>query len=188
MGVAQVHVHVPEQVLVHVVAKGVRIVRVQADVFVEVESAAERKIQALFAMHPHQQTVNRLHRASGRQTQDQMRVGPQFLCDDACHQSRGGVCVRSNNHFHVAELTTNGRSAASLPMNRAVVGPVAAENSAVARGRIGATLTPDLWTSGSCEMSLRRWDWKSIGGIDRKSTRLNSSHTVISYAVFCLKK
>src|SRR5438034_1625782 len=26
------------------------------------------------------------------------------------------------------------------------------------------------------------------GRIDRKSTRLNSSHTVISYAVFCLKK
>src|SRR5437588_4067568 len=25
-------------------------------------------------------------------------------------------------------------------------------------------------------------------GKDRKSTRLNSSHTVISYAVFCLKK
>src|SRR5438132_6518652 len=27
-----------------------------------------------------------------------------------------------------------------------------------------------------------------IGWEDRKSTRLNSSHTVISYAVFCLKK
>src|SRR5438034_5810569 len=26
------------------------------------------------------------------------------------------------------------------------------------------------------------------GARDRKSTRLNSSHTVISYAVFCLKK
>src|SRR5260221_7332818 len=26
------------------------------------------------------------------------------------------------------------------------------------------------------------------GKVDRKSTRLNSSHTVISYAVFCLKK
>src|SRR5260221_5365225 len=25
-------------------------------------------------------------------------------------------------------------------------------------------------------------------GLDRKSTRLNSSHTVISYAVFCLQK
>src|SRR5438034_3064052 len=29
-------------------------------------------------------------------------------------------------------------------------------------------------------------DYKKKG--DRKSTRLNSSHTVISYAVFCLKK
>src|SRR5690606_41729069 len=28
----------------------------------------------------------------------------------------------------------------------------------------------------------------SIDGIDRKSTRLNSSHVKISYAVFCLKK
>src|SRR5205085_3321209 len=26
------------------------------------------------------------------------------------------------------------------------------------------------------------------GGLDRKSTRLNSSHSQISYAVFCLKK
>src|SRR5438034_5429856 len=28
----------------------------------------------------------------------------------------------------------------------------------------------------------------AFAAIDRKSTRLNSSHTVISYAVFCLKK
>src|SRR5437588_7659894 len=28
----------------------------------------------------------------------------------------------------------------------------------------------------------------AIAAQDRKSTRLNSSHTVISYAVFCLKK
>src|SRR5207253_11197959 len=27
-----------------------------------------------------------------------------------------------------------------------------------------------------------------LGGVDRKSTRLNSSHVAISYAVFCLKK
>src|SRR5256885_10906183 len=32
------------------------------------------------------------------------------------------------------------------------------------------------------------WHWcNSVTG-DRKSTRLNSSHLVISYAVFCLKK
>src|SRR2546426_2223861 len=28
----------------------------------------------------------------------------------------------------------------------------------------------------------------AVNGTDRKSTRLNSSHLVISYAVFCLKK
>src|SRR2546430_13053484 len=28
----------------------------------------------------------------------------------------------------------------------------------------------------------------SLGDVDRKSTRLNSSHSQISYAVFCLKK
>src|SRR2546430_7306253 len=30
--------------------------------------------------------------------------------------------------------------------------------------------------------------WREIGLEDRKSTRLNSSHSQISYAVFCLKK
>src|SRR5438034_2652241 len=33
-----------------------------------------------------------------------------------------------------------------------------------------------------------RGEIDEIIGRDRKSTRLNSSHTVISYAVFCLKK
>src|SRR5690606_40923311 len=30
--------------------------------------------------------------------------------------------------------------------------------------------------------------YRSAGTVDRKSTRLNSSHVKISYAVFCLKK
>src|SRR2546430_13644155 len=30
--------------------------------------------------------------------------------------------------------------------------------------------------------------WDLASGLDRKSTRLNSSHSQISYAVFCLKK
>src|SRR5438034_5889671 len=34
----------------------------------------------------------------------------------------------------------------------------------------------------------RRRGHAALGRGDRKSTRLNSSHTVISYAVFCLKK
>src|SRR2546427_5410220 len=30
--------------------------------------------------------------------------------------------------------------------------------------------------------------WRNTRDVDRKSTRLNSSHSQISYAVFCLKK
>src|SRR5690625_3358838 len=33
-----------------------------------------------------------------------------------------------------------------------------------------------------------RLRWESSASLDRKSTRLNSSHVAISYAVFCLKK
>src|SRR3712207_8057831 len=33
-----------------------------------------------------------------------------------------------------------------------------------------------------------RADRAAVAGLDRKSTRLNSSHANISYAVFCLKK
>src|SRR2546430_11564637 len=32
------------------------------------------------------------------------------------------------------------------------------------------------------------WHWRHPMKTDRKSTRLNSSHSQISYAVFCLKK
>src|SRR5438309_7574940 len=34
----------------------------------------------------------------------------------------------------------------------------------------------------------RRWRRQIMASADRKSTRLNSSHSSISYAVFCLKK
>src|SRR5436190_13204881 len=37
-------------------------------------------------------------------------------------------------------------------------------------------------------MAQTAFSQKLSVGLDRKSTRLNSSHTVISYAVFCLKK
>src|SRR5260221_9480081 len=40
---------------------------------------------------------------------------------------------------------------------------------------------------GDVEAAFRDAPYRRRGS-DRKSTRLNSSHTVISYAVFCLKK
>src|SRR5438132_5777771 len=53
----------------------------------------------------------------------------------------------------------------------------------------GATAFPrsSSWLDGlgSCTGCSKR---KRATAPDRKSTRLNSSHTVISYAVFCLKK
>src|SRR5438552_13697923 len=50
------------------------------------------------------------------------------------------------------------------------------------RGRVG--LGALLMASGAlCEGRRGTWSWA-----DRKSTRLNSSHQIISYAVYCLKK
>src|SRR5207249_6843839 len=43
--------------------------------------------------------------------------------------------------------------------------------------------------SGRSDLALSRGTFcSSRGELDRKSTRLNSSHVSISYAVFCLKK
>src|SRR5437588_8132779 len=41
---------------------------------------------------------------------------------------------------------------------------------------------------GASPSSSACWNSRTSTVRDRKSTRLNSSHTVISYAVFCLKK
>src|SRR3712207_8418729 len=41
----------------------------------------------------------------------------------------------------------------------------------------------------SGQITMRKVDgWQTLAEKDRKSTRLNSSHANISYAVFCLKK
>src|SRR5258708_39952035 len=46
-------------------------------------------------------------------------------------------------------------------------------------------MAPSDWPRA---LRLRMTSSSSTGAIDRKSTRLNSSHQIISYAVFCLKK
>src|SRR5437870_11294218 len=47
----------------------------------------------------------------------------------------------------------------------------------------GISSIPQSRLSGVINLERRR-----AGPLDRKSTRLNSSHVAISYAVFCLKK
>src|SRR2546430_6556861 len=61
---------------------------------------------------------------------------------------------------------------APLPIGRA-------ENPVEARARHWSTPTAATARTGTPSSTTRR---------DRKSTRLNSSHSQISYAVFCLKK
>src|SRR5256885_2637446 len=51
-----------------------------------------------------------------------------------------------------------------------------------------AVLDPRLQTKGYGRRFLASIPPAPIEKTDRKSTRLNSSHLVISYAVFCLKK
>src|SRR5947207_8032877 len=51
---------------------------------------------------------------------------------------------------------------------------------------ISAENAGELWALRRCLFPSPLGPGRS--GRDRKSTRLNSSHTVISYAVFCLKK
>src|SRR5438132_11642267 len=49
-----------------------------------------------------------------------------------------------------------------------------------------SAVTTEPVSMPSCTIAKATSGWMPT--IDRKSTRLNSSHTVISYAVFCLKK
>src|SRR5438034_2040952 len=59
-------------------------------------------------------------------------------------------------------------------------------------GLIGPSLATGNWRypkNGTDKGMFQTLYFGTGGGMaDRKSTRLNSSHTVISYAVFCLKK
>src|SRR5205807_3018197 len=58
-------------------------------------------------------------------------------------------------------------------------------------GDIGSTIIEknhNLRLVAGVKGDLGGWSYDSALVVDRKSTRLNSSHLVISYAVFCLKK
>src|SRR3712207_7527448 len=58
-----------------------------------------------------------------------------------------------------------------------------------ARGYVRSGRADDEWISSHLELRGAEGELLSgYGWVDRKSTRLNSSHANISYAVFCLKK
>src|SRR5688572_30990429 len=51
-----------------------------------------------------------------------------------------------------------------------------------------APLQQSSSSNSSSDSAAPVWHYRRRNSIDRKSTRLNSSHSQISYAVFCLKK
>src|SRR3712207_9544043 len=57
-------------------------------------------------------------------------------------------------------------------------------------GRVEKVSIEDALGVPGVEKIITRFDLEDVPGLrpDRKSTRLNSSHANISYAVFCLKK
>src|SRR3712207_8332020 len=78
--------------------------------------------------------------------------------------------------------TTLFRSPTVLPQEGSVTGTRTMGDTLVVAGTIGL-----LGVAGAATLltdSIARPVWRA----DRKSTRLNSSHANISYAVFCLKK
>src|SRR2546430_13585264 len=76
--------------------------------------------------------------------------------------------------------TTLFRSSFVVPPQRAVWVPARVEHEVHCRGTVTCRtvyVTPDAVPG-----------LPTVCRVDRKSTRLNSSHSQISYAVFCLKK
>ena len=107
MRVPRVHVHMAEQVSFHIVAIRIRVAREQPDVFVEVERAAQGKIQFLGLMQAHEVAINTFHRAAGGEAEDEMRIGAQIVRHDARHERRGGLLVWLYDDFHRRDSTTS---------------------------------------------------------------------------------
>src|SRR5690348_17487447 len=81
---------------------------------------------------------------------------------------------------HVAEVD------AITPQVEAMAGDTL---SGVGRGGMASKLAAaKIATAAGCDVIIAKGSSEHPIAADRKSTRLNSSHPSISYAVFCLKK
>src|SRR4249920_1918968 len=103
---------------------------------------------------------------------------------------KGQVAYRSNAVGEKLRSAAAGSCAPTIPSNgpssgdsRSMIFRVARPCSKRGRSRPIASSIGDA--SWPCNRQPKA---KSSAGRDRKSTRLNSSHVRISYAVFCLKK
>src|SRR5258708_25399921 len=80
----------------------------------------------------------------------------------------------------------NGRVGRVCGLRRRKLGEIVGEDTQIVVGHVLGDVVHDLDLAhfGAEQKELN----KPVIRRDRKSTRLNSSHQIISYAVFCLKK
>src|SRR5439155_26141388 len=92
-------------------------------------------------------------------------------------QAKEEAFIKANDNYYGVVLAT--LDATDIHQEQSAIAFVAAVNSDINRSKYKID---GLWHVCSAAKILR------TAITDRKSTRLNSSHVAISYAVFCLKK
>src|SRR5256885_3882454 len=138
-----------------------------------------------------------------------MRTGrptlPALLVVAACHANSAGVQVPPGPSpapaVHVQGnrvVDSAGRPVRLRGVNRSGAEYACAQGWGIFDGPSDSASVSAIasWRTNVVRLPLNETCWLGINGVtpayagakDRKSTRLNSSHLVISYAVFCLKK
>src|SRR5690625_963885 len=107
-----------------------------------------------------------------------------FLCAAAAAQPKTKTSPASSSSSKAVSATLNGSDSAPKALQPRTLNELF--QAARDDGHVNVIVTLDLGTTFQSEGQL------STAAVDqqrdRKSTRLNSSHVAISYAVFCLKK
>ncbi|MPN15909.1 hypothetical protein SDC9_163245 [bioreactor metagenome] len=98
--VPDVDVDFAEQMTVHVITVGVRVIRRQPDVFIEIERVGLRKIHLFCPVHLRKLGINGLHRGSGRQSEFEKRLLFDGGGDQPGSQPHGLFRCGANDHFH----------------------------------------------------------------------------------------
>src|SRR5947207_4544943 len=104
--------------------------------------------------------------------------------------TNGSILIREDiTDDQLIDVLTGNRRYASALVVLNKVDLVNEQYLAVVKRQVGTDFVPISAEKGLNIDLLTERIWETLDfKRDRKSTRLNSSHTVISYAVFCLKK
>src|SRR5688572_14201161 len=124
------------------------------------------------------------HHVANTQTSSKVS-SPQLCCGELCQTiltswQRRLICIKRNAKIHPPAAVVFGRLVSAMYMEDVNLHSKARQRHA------GPAEVPDIGI-GFHPVALRIIK-EGVALEDRKSTRLNSSHSQISYAVFCLKK